>query len=146
MIIINSKLVKLKIGDGASPIENFTDIGGMQINRLNIDNEAIRTNNITSDIWQNLTPSIKKNISIDGEGVFTNSSSEDLLLNKIMNDAEASFQLHFSSSHIISGKFFIKKYEQIADNKTIVRYRLSMQNSGAICIQEINFSILIQLN
>lgn len=136
MTAIDARELTLSLGDGSEP-ENFTEIGGLQNVRI-----ALRNNNAThhhaalSHSWQHgLDQTGQQSVSISGQGIFTDSTSEVSLRNQAFANEIGNFQIELGNGDLITGAFFIRNFEHNAAMEDAVRYNISLQSAGEIAFE-----------
>jgi len=101
----------LAIGDGATPTEHFTAIGGLTVNDFHLRQEVLPQPDITDDAWQRVrAPAGARSLRISVQGRFTDSASEAQLRAAAWDGLARNFQLQFGNGDVISGPFVIALY------------------------------------
>jgi TP901-1 family phage major tail protein len=77
MVAQDGNDVLLKIGNGASPTEVFTTVGGIRGTRFAFNTRAIDVTHKLSGDWRELLNGAGvRSLTIQGEGLFTDSSTK----------------------------------------------------------------------
>ncbi|MEM7616749.1 MAG: phage tail tube protein [Pseudomonadota bacterium] len=131
-MLISGEKFLLKIGDGANP-ENFTVIGGIIASDLTISNNVIGNDTINSGKWQRLlTDSGIAAVNISGNGFFTDSAAEDLLISQVFSRSISNYQLEFGNGKILVGGFIISEYKKQGNIDDLVTFSMNLVSSGAV--------------
>ena len=125
--------VILKVGDGATPTEVFTDVGGVINTSFKLDNEIIEANNLSAGAYRQINAqSGIKNLVIRFDGYFTDSSAEELMRRYAFSAASSNYELHFGNGDKISGAFFISSYERVGNLGSQEDFVVVLENSGDV--------------
>ncbi|MCH2548124.1 MAG: phage tail protein [Alphaproteobacteria bacterium] len=113
MTAFKSETLLLKIGDGQSPTEGFTTIGGLRTTRVSVNREVVTATDVTSQGWRRALAGVGNAlIKIQGAGVFLDSSAEEMLREKAMNGGSGNYALFFGNGDTITGAFIVRNYER----------------------------------
>lgn len=127
------KDVVLKIGDGVTPVEGFTTIGGMRLTRLTAGRDALAASDAASGPWRRLhVAGGVRRVSLRGEGVFSDSVAEDALRIQALGGDSANYELHFGNGDRLSGAFVVTEYERFGDVRDAEAFRVALESSGAV--------------
>ena len=127
----------IKIGDGAGS-EAFTTIAGLNSKSININNTAIDV--ITPDattasgsLWASSLNGLKS-VSISGDGIFLDESTQKGRLNTIANAADpvANFEIVVPDFGTYSGDFCVTSLEFGGETEGAVTFSLSLESNGTI--------------
>ena len=133
MTAINATSLTLAIGDGTEP-ENFNEIGGLRNHRINLRNNPARHHH--ADIthpWEEAYPnSGRQTLTISGQGIFTDSASEETLRAQAFASNIKNFQVILGNGDIITGAFNILNYERYASMQGATEYQIRLQSAGEI--------------
>lgn len=133
MTAYRGSLVVLKIGDGATPTEHFTIIGGMQITRLNMAQQRIENTTRTSGPWRQLQANAGlRAVAIDGRGAFTNTAAEQRLRSAAFGNQTRNVQCLFGNGDAIAGAFLIANYETDANVQGEETFRIQLESAGEV--------------
>lgn len=124
----------LFIGDGASPVESFTPLEGVQITRLEIQHEAPLKTAVRQSLWPQRHSATTSRAVLNGEGVFTASASE-LMLQQMASGAQTrNIKLQFGSGDEMQGAFMMQRFERFGEIGDVVRYRFALVSSGQVSL------------
>jgi TP901-1 family phage major tail protein len=137
MTAYKSSTVSLQIGNGGSPSEVFTELGGLQIIRMNVSSRIVNASNLSSGAWRKLiSPSGSQaginSLSISGNGLFTAQTSEETLRQKAFSGASCNYKLVFANLSSITGEFKISEYSRNASVDGQEGYSISLESAGDI--------------
>jgi TP901-1 family phage major tail protein len=123
----------LKIGDGATPDEAFTTIGGMRTNRFTLNNQAVDTTNRDSGQWRALLEGAgNSSLSISASGIFEDSTAEETLRGYAFANSIRNFQFTFGNGDSMTGAFQISSYSRGASYNDAETFSISLQSAGAV--------------
>lgn len=129
----NGALVLLKMGDGGTPTETFTTIGGMRANSFTLNNQAVDATNKDSGAWRQLLEGAGiRAVSLSGSGIFTDSAAEETLRSAAFNNSIDNYELHFGNGDKLSGAFQITSYNRGGSYDGEETYSASFASAGAI--------------
>ena len=122
----------LKIGDGGSPTENFTTIGGLRTSSIKVGAEVIDVTSLDSNQFQTLLASAGVlKLSLSGSGVFTDATTLDQMMTDMMNQTIRNFQLvDVGSGKKFAGGFKITGLDRGGTYNKEQTYQVSMESSG----------------
>src|SRR5262249_6518216 len=129
----DGKNVLLKVGNGATPAETFTTIGGLAITRLAVDNALRDASTLSSGAWRALnTTTGLQSRTLSGSGVFTDSAAEETVRSYAFANAVKNYELHFSNGDLVRGAFQMTHYERTGDIGDEERYTLTLESAGVM--------------
>lgn len=126
------RLFKILIGDGAVS-EAFTVIGGLKASSIKLGANLIDTTRMSSADWRELLTGYgERQVTISGQGIFTNDTYEQLLRTKFLNLTSWNYQLIDQDGNIWAGAFMIKDLEFKGSDKDAQTYSMTLENNGAV--------------
>lgn len=133
MTIYSGKHVLLKIEEDG---RGFRTVGGMRASQMLLRHQPVDMTSIGSSGWYAcLDGSGTRSLRISGQGMASNSDSEEVLRRHVFDGKQARFQLCFGNGMVVEGNFFITHYERIADFYEEEKYRISLTSSGELMVQ-----------
>lgn len=133
MVAQKGSLLLLKVGDGATPTENFTTVGGLRTTGFTHNNQTVDTTNKDSGAWRQLLDGAgTRSISISGSGVFTNAASEETVRGFAMSNQIKNYRLTFGNGDSLTGTFQIASYQRAGNYNGEETYALTLVSAGAI--------------
>jgi TP901-1 family phage major tail protein len=124
--------VILKVGNGATPTEVFTAVGGFRSNSFKLDNKIIEANNLSSGRWQKLIAAGINKVSVKGRGYFTDSAAEEILRAYAFAGSLNNYEFYFGNGDKISGAFIIAEYERSGDFGEQEDFTATLESAGAV--------------
>lgn len=125
-------LVLLKIGNGGSPSESFTTIGGMRTTQLNVNRQPVNDGDVESGAWRSLMSGAgAASVRIRGAGLFADDAAQDTLLTKALNGAGANYRFCFANGDILSGAFIVTAYERSGSMSDAEGFTVTLESAGA---------------
>lgn len=133
MMALDARSLTLKIGDGQDP-ETFTELGGLQNHRITLRNDAasFHHNNITHSWNESLAQTGRQQLTLSGRGIFTDSTSEELLRAQAFGNHVKNYQVILGNGDVLDGGFTIRNFERQADMDGAIEYQLSLESAGKI--------------
>ncbi len=132
MAIQSGSDLLLKIGDGGTP-EIFTVIGGLYTTTIRVNNQPVVSTDVESGKWRKLLPnSGVQSITINADGVFSDSNSENMLRAYSFSNEIHNYELCFGNGDILIGAFQISHYNRIGNHNDAERFSITLQSSGSI--------------
>ncbi len=126
----HAKQVVLKVGNGGTP-ETFTAIGGMQMTRLHIRRGIVVASHAGDSGWRPVrSESGERQISISGQGEFTDSAAEETLRNHAFSGSVVNYQIDFGVGGKITVPCVVASYERLAEMREAMTYRLTLESAG----------------
>jgi predicted secreted protein len=133
MVAQKGENVILKIGDGATPTEVFTGIGGLISTGMKLNNEIISANNLSSGKYRSINSQTGiASLSINGRGYFLNSTSEEVLRECAFMNTDSNFQLHFGNGDMVSGAFVVSEYQRLGSVNSQEDFLVVLESSGNV--------------
>lgn len=125
-------LVLLKIGNG-QPSEGFTTIGGMRTTKLVLNNQMVDATNKDSGAWRSLLSGAGiRSVVISGNGIFTDTASEELLRNVAFANQVRNYKLTFGNGSVLIGPFQVGGYERSGEYEAEETYALTLESAGVV--------------
>ncbi len=133
MTALDARSLTLKIGDGADP-ENFIELGGLQNHRITLRNNAASYHhaNINHAWNENHAQTGRQQLTVTGQGIFTDSASEEALRAQAFSNSLQNFQIALGNGDIINGAFSLRDFERFASMEGAIEYQISLQSAGEI--------------
>jgi TP901-1 family phage major tail protein len=126
-------LVLLKVGDGATPTESFTTVGGLRTTNFTHNNQTVDATNKDSGAWRELLDGAgTRSVSISGSGVFTDSAAEETVRGYAMENSVKNFELTFGNGDKLSGPFQITSYQRAGSYSDVETYSLTLSSAGQV--------------
>jgi TP901-1 family phage major tail protein len=133
MTAYDGSLVLLKIGNGASPVEAFTTLGGLSTTQMEHRNQALDASHLGSGAWRkSLTAAGMQHLTVSGTGRFNDSAAEESLRSAALSNSARNFELLFGNGDKVSGAFQIISYERSGDLGSAESYSLTLTSSGPL--------------
>lgn len=132
MTAYKGSLALIKVGDGGAP-ENFTTLGGLQVLRFSLRNQALDASHIGSGSWRNLLDGAgMQAITLTGAGLFTDAASEELFRGYAFAQATRNYEFHFANGDVVRGAFLITRYERLAPHDGEERCEATLESAGEL--------------
>lgn len=126
-------LLLLKVGDGATPTENFTTVGGLRATAFTHNNQSVDTTNKDSGAWRQLLDGAgTRSLSVSGSGVFTDSAAEETVRGFAMSNQIRNYRLTFGNGDTLTGPFQIVSYQRSGNYNNEETYALTLASAGAV--------------
>jgi predicted secreted protein len=125
--------VLIKIGDGASPTEAFSEIGEMEIRRLLLRQAPLeRTNQETVGRWQELLVRGARSARIEGLARFKHSTAEAAMITAALLDVTTNFRFEAATWGVLAGAFAIIELDMEGRLGTDMTWRIALASGGAL--------------
>lgn len=126
-------LVLLKVGNGGSPTETFTTIGGLRTNSFTHNNQTVDTTSKDSGAWRQLLDGAGiRSITLSGSGVFTDAATEETVRGFAMNNQIKNYQMTFGNGDSMTGAFQITSYQRAGSYNGEETYSLTLASAGTV--------------
>lgn len=126
-------LVLIKIGDGGSPTEVFTTLGGLRTSRMSLNQDIFDASHVESGLWRLLFPTETiLSMTISGGGIFTDSIAEETLRSVAFSGSARNYSFVFANGHTVTGTFKITQYERAGDHDAEEIYAITLESAGAL--------------
>lgn len=123
----------IKIGDGATPTENFTTIGGLRNASLNLANKTLDATSLSSGRWREIVSGAGiAAVAVSGDGFFTDSAAEEALRAKAFNGALNNYQILLGSGDKITGKFMVASYARSGKLNAEEEVGIKLESGGEV--------------
>lgn len=133
MSAYKGRLMLLKIGDGGSPEEIFTTIGGMRATRMHINRQLVPVADVTSAGWRRAVPeSGMTALRIEGSGVFMGQSAAALLQEQALTGKAARYRLFFGDGAVVTALFIVAGYERSGRQGEPEGFTVTLENAGDV--------------
>ncbi len=127
----NSMIVK--VGDGATPTEAFTAIGGVQVVNLALDAAVVDASGVASGAWRlGLSQSGTRRLTLDVRGVFEDSAAEETIRALAFNGAHRKFQLLFGNGDVVAANFQVSAYARTGDQEKPEAVSFALESAGEV--------------
>lgn len=124
-------LVLLKIGDGATPVEQFTTLGGLRTTRLSINRQPVNVQDVTGQGWRvALEKAGVSSLRVQGEGIFTSGEAGITLQELAISGAVRKYHFYFGNGDRLESRFIVTSYERIGTVNGLEAVNLTLENSG----------------
>lgn len=126
-------LVLIKVGDGATPVENFSTVGGLRLTRLLLNSQAVESAHRESGAWRLLlVGGGLRQVTLSGSGAFTNAASEETVRGYAFAGTVNNYKFFFANGGNVAGAFLITAYERSGDYDEEELYSLTLESAGAV--------------
>lgn len=123
----------LKVGDGATPTEAFTTVGGMRSTSISLNNETVDVSDKDSNGWRELLAAAgARSVTVSGSGVFKDTASEDTVRVNALGQSVDNYEIVFESGDKFAGPFQITSLEYTGDNNDARQYSITLESAGAV--------------
>lgn len=127
------KAVLIKHGDGASPTEAFTTIGGLRSSTITKNDETVDiTNKDSSGVRELLGGAGINSVTISGSGVFTDSAAEVSLRAELGASTFNNYQFVIPGLGTYEGAFMLASLEYAGEYNGETTYSCTFESSGAV--------------
>lgn len=124
-------LVLLKIGNGATPTESFTTVGGLRTTQLKIERALVSDADVESGAWRSaMSGAGLSNMRLRGVGVYSDEASHDALLTKALSGAAANYGFYFANGDVMKGAFVMTAYERGGGVKDAESFSVTLDSAG----------------
>jgi len=133
MTAINATALTLLVGNGKTP-ETFSELGGLRNHRIALRNSPERHHHANlNHAWEkSLEGSGRQQITVSGQGIFTDSTSEEALRAQAFSNGIQNFQIVLGNGDTITGNFSILNYERSASMEGAIEYQIGLQSTGEV--------------
>lgn len=133
MTAFKGSLVLIKVGDGVTPVENFTTVGGLRVTRLALNARPIEAGHRESGAWRALLAGAgTRHLTLSGAGAFTNAASEETLRGHAFSGSIVNYRFYFANGGNVTGPFQITAYERSGDYDEEELYALTLESAGVV--------------
>lgn len=132
-------LLLLKVGDGGSPAENFTTVGGLRNARIQLNNRALDHSGPEKGSWQALLSGAgRQSLVVQGSGLFTDTAAEEMFRGYAFARSVNNYEIYFGNGDHVAGPFMITAYERSGEVSREENFRVSLISAGEITYQPVN--------
>lgn len=133
MTVNKAELLLLKIGDGVSPAETFSTLGGLRSTRMAINRQPVTNSDVSSQGWRALAERAgTASVRIQGSGVFSNSAADEVLRAQVMSGLIANYMLCFGNGGVMSGAFLVSGYERSGKMGEMEGFSITLESAGSV--------------
>lgn len=133
MTASKAELLLLKIGDGASPGEGFSTLGGLRSTRMTVNRQPVAATDVTSEGWRRMMSQTgNAQMRIQGSGLFMNSAAEAVLRAQAMAGTTANYRLQFGNGDHMAGAFVVSSYERSGKVGDMEAFGVTLESAGTI--------------
>ena len=134
MAVQKGSALLVKVGNAGSP-ETFTTVAGLRDTSISINAETIDvTNKDSARVRTLLADAGIKSFSISGSGVFTDASSEQLILTNFSATTFLNYQFLVPSYNTFTGAFQVTSIEYSGSYNGEVTYSMSFESASTVTI------------
>jgi predicted secreted protein len=132
MTIISGGALRLAIGDGNIPTENFHLLQGATLHRLEISQEPINGTAIAADAWAVAVTGTRRRLSIECEAVAYEHEAADLLRTAALAGSAVNMRLDISAGEQWSGSVMVTQYRETGSADDAKRIYCRLASATAI--------------
>lgn len=133
----DAELVLLKIGNGASPAEEFATLAGLRTTRMIVNRQVVVATDVTSGQWREaLQQAGTAFLRIQGAGVFTDSAAESILRVQALGGTASNYQFFFGNGDVLEGAFVVSNYERSGKIGDMEAFAMTLESAAAISYTE----------
>lgn len=133
MSIFEGSLVTLKIGNGSTPTETFTQVGGLENVKMRVRSRMVESSNLSTGRWRELISGAGVvSLSISASGKFGDATSEETLRNAAFANTLKNYEFVFGNGDKVSGAFQISDYERFGDMESEEGFSVALESGGDI--------------
>ena len=123
----------LKIGDGATPPNNYYTVAGLRTTQVSINSETVVVTNKGSGGWRELLSGAGiRTVSVSASGIFLGSEEERVVRNHALSGTLEAYQLKFEDGSSLTGRFLVQRLEYAGDFNSERTYTLQLESSGSV--------------
>lgn len=123
----------LKVGDGASPTEIFTIIGGVQVVSMALDAAVLDASHVASGAWRlGISQGGIKRLTLDVRGVFEDSTTEETIRALAFNGDHRKFQLLFGNGDVVAMNGQVSAYTRTGDQEKPEAVSFILESVGTV--------------
>lgn len=133
MTLQSAESFTISIGDGNAP-ENFNLLAPIQSLQMEVENSLIDTQNLQTTGWRaQLDQAGRQRITLQLEGLFSDSTAEETLRLQAFHNHTTNFRLDFGNGDSLNGPFQVARYERRGiRSEGAEGFRLRLVNNGAV--------------
>lgn len=133
MTVKKAELVLLKIGDGVSPQEQFSTLGGLRTTRMTVNRQVLTATDVTLQGWRGLLQGAGTAfVRLQGAGVCANSAAETTLRQQAMTNKAVNYEVYFGNGDKMSGAFMISHYERSGKVGDMESFAIILESVDAV--------------
>lgn len=122
----------LKMGDGATPTENFTTIGAARANALSLNNNPVDDTSMDGNGVQSMIADAGiQTMQISIDGLFKDSAVEESLRAAAFGRTSNNFQLAFPNGDVYEAGFVIQDYSRGGTHDGAETFSATLVRSGS---------------
>lgn len=123
----------LKIGNGASPTETFTAVGGVRLNQMELQGRVVDASDVASGGWRELIAAGGlRSLQLSVQGVFEDSAAEETLRSIAFSGQTRNFQLLFGNGDVLTAGYVVERYARSGEVGGLEEFALTLSSSGAV--------------
>lgn len=125
--------VRVTIGNGASPVENFVTLGGVRLTEMELDVGLQDAGHAASGAWQRLLADAgTRQLRVNVEGVFEDSAAEETLRAVAFGGSGRNIQLLFGNGDRIEGRFMVQHYVRRGAVGELEEFSVVLHSAGTV--------------
>ncbi len=123
----------IKIGNGATPTEVFTTIGGLRKADISIANRLVDCSNISFGKWRKLVSGAGiASVSVSGAGFFTDSAAEETMRARAFSGIANNYEILLGNNDKISGSFIVSAYKRNGNMDAVEEFIVALESAGEV--------------
>jgi len=125
-------LVALAIGDGASPVESFTTLGGVELADMQLSHAVVESGSLSSR-WRRLLGGAGiASLRVGLAGRTTDSATQDRLRSLAFAGNTVNCRMDFGNGDRVSGAFLISRYARSGNVEEAEAFSLTLESAGEV--------------
>jgi hypothetical protein len=133
IFVANGNNFLVKLGNGATPTELFTTIGGLRNAGISLSNKLVNCSNLSTGKWQSLVSGAGfASVAVSGNGFFTDSAAENTLCSLAFSRAVNNYQIIMGNNYVISGGFIVSAYKRTGALNLQEGVEIALESTDAI--------------
>lgn len=125
--------VLLKIGNGGTPTEIFSAIGGMRVTQMTVSHALLDASTRASGVWRQAVGNTgTRSVTVSGTGIFTDSTAEETLRAVAFAGSARNFQLAFGNGDVLQCAFLVTHYERIGAYDDAENFAVTLESTGDV--------------
>jgi len=133
IFVANGNNFLIKLGNGETPLETFTTIGGLRNAGIALSNNVVNGSNLSTGRWQSLVSGAGiAALVVSGNGFFTDSAAEDEVSSLAFSGSINNYQITLGRGDVISGGFIISAYKRTGTLNAEEGVEITLESSGVI--------------
>ena len=135
MSVLKGSGAIVRIGDGGSPVENFTQLDALERIELSIEQDTVDASDVSSGRYRLMNNEVSRaRVTIVVQGFLSDSNVHESLQNTALLGSKRNMECVMQSGQTYSGSFTVERYNRVSDRVDAQHVNIIFASAGTITL------------